>query len=268
MFISSKDNPKIKRLAALLSSKKHRSAEGVFVVEGVRSSADALKESLEGSLDVESLYFTDDAKNDLEERLGKDVFEHFDNSACFEITKELADKVSLEGNTQGAFVVARAVHKPLPESLSGKRYVVLDNIQDPGNLGTILRTADAVGADGVILTNNCAELYNPKVIRSTMGSICRTDTYVENSFEKVCSAFKDSGICVVAAVVREGELLSRYRFAPKCAVVIGNEGRGLSEEHIALCDEKVTIDMHGRLDSLNASVAAAVIMWEMSKEGC
>ena len=268
MFISSKDNPKIKRLAALLSAKKHRTAEGVFVIEGMRGCVDAVREHLDGLLEIEALFYVRDAKESFAQRLDTGVFDSLDESMIFEITSELADKVSLEGNTQGAFVIARAVHKPLPERLDGRRYVVLDNIQDPGNLGTVLRTADAVGADGVILTNNCTELYNPKVVRSTMGSICRVNIYVENSFERVIDTFRASGICSVAAVVRNGSLLSSYRFADRCAVVIGNEGRGLSDEHTAICDERVTIDMHGRLDSLNASVAAAVIMWEMSKEGC
>ena len=267
MFISSKDNPKIKRLAALLSNKKHRAAEGVFVIEGVRGCVDAVNESLEGLLEIESLYYVKESLNDFEGRLGDGVFESLEDSKKIEITDELARKVSLEGNTQGAFVVAKAVHKPLPDVLEGRRYVVLDNIQDPGNLGTVLRTADAVGADGVILANNCTELYNPKVIRSTVGSICRVNVYIEKSFERAAAVLKASGVSVIAAVVRNGQMLSSYHFPDRCAVVIGNEGRGLCDEHIAACDESVTIDMHGRLDSLNASVAAAVIMWEMSKEG-
>ena len=267
MFISSKDNSRIKRLAALLSSKKQRNSEGVFVIEGMRGCVDAVKECNDGFLEIEALFYVKEAKESFSERLDTGVFDTLDESKLFEITRELADKVSLEGNTQGAFVVAKAVHKPLPQKLDGRRYVVLDNIQDPGNLGTVLRTADAVGADGVILTNNCAELYNPKVIRSTMGSICRVNIYIENSFEQVISTFGSSGITSVAAVVRNGRMLSSYHFDDKSAVVIGNEGRGLSDEHTEMCDDKVTIDMHGRLDSLNASVAAAVIMWEMSKEG-
>lgn len=267
MFISSKDNPKIKRLMKLLTSKKERASEGVFAIEGMRACVDAVNESLLGFLEIESLFYVREAKESFSDRLDTALFERVDESRSYEITGELADKISLEGNTQGAFVIARAVHKALPEKLSGKHYVVLDNIQDPGNLGTILRTADAVGADGVILANNCAELYNPKVVRSTMGSLSRVNIYVENSFEKVADVLKNSGVCVIAAVVRDGKMLSGYSFAHECAVVIGNEGRGLTDEHIALCDDKVTIDMHGRLDSLNASVAAAVIMWEMTKHG-
>lgn len=267
MFISSKDNPRIKRLAALLSSKKQRTAEGVFVIEGVRGCVDAVRESLDGLLEIEAFFYSEEAKAGFENRLDTGVYDSLDDKKVFVITKEIAAKVSLEGNTQGAFVIARVVHKPVPDTLDGNRYVVLDNLQDPGNLGTVLRTADAVGADGVILTNNCVELYNPKVIRSTMGSISRINIYIENSFERTVSVLKDSGISCIAAVVRNGSLLSSYHFGRKCAVFIGNEGRGLSDEHTALCDDRVTIDMHGRLDSLNASVAAAIIMWEMSKEG-
>ena len=267
MFISSKDNPKIKRLVKLLTSKKERVSEEAFVIEGMRACVDAVSECLEGYLEIDALFYVNEAKESYSDRLNTSVFDRLDESRCFEIPRELADKISLEGNTQGAFVIAKSVHKSLAQKLDGRRYVVLDNLQDPGNLGTILRTADAVGADGVILTNNCADVYNPKVIRSTMGSISRVNIYIEQSFEKVISVLKSSGIAALAAVVRNGKMLSSYRFDDKCAIVIGNEGRGMSEEHTELCDDRVTIDMHGRLDSLNASVAAAVIMWEMSKEG-
>ena len=267
LVLSSKDNPKIKRLAKLLQSKKERAAEGVFVIEGMRGCIDAAREARGGYLALESLFIVPEERDAFSERLDLSAFDEIDERNVFEISRELADKISLEGNNQGAFVIARAVHKALPKKLDGDRYVVLDNIQDPGNLGTVLRTADAVGADGVILTNNCAELYNPKVIRSTVGSISRVNIYIENRFENVVGTLRASGVKISAAVVRNGEMLSTYKFSQRCAVVIGNEGKGLSDEHTALCDDRVTIDMHGRLDSLNASVAAAVIMWEMSKNG-
>ena len=267
MFISSKDNPKIKKLSGLISSKKQRNSEGAFVIEGVRSCTDAIIEWQNGRLDIQSVFCTRSAADMIAQRLGARDLEMMLGDRLFEISDQLAAKVSDEGNTQGAFVIAAFLHKSLSGPLQGRRYVVLDNIQDPGNLGTILRTADAVGADGVILTNNCTELYNPKVIRSSMGSISRIEVYIERDLEQVISVLKTSKIKSIAAVVREGRLLSGYSFPDKCAIVIGNEGRGLTDEHISLCDDCVTIDMHGRLDSLNASVAAAVLMWEMSKGG-
>lgn len=266
MEIVSRDNPKIKNLVKLISSKKERQAQNSYVIEGVRSCADAFKDRAQGRLRIVGVFSTSEALDKCRTMLDADIFEMGTNGVLMQvISKELALKISDEGNTQGIFAVAQMRDRSLPERLDGSRYLVLDNLQDPGNLGTVLRTADAVGLDGVILTNSCCELYNPKTVRSTMGSLSRVNIYIENDFEKVLNCLKSSGARIVASVVKEGRMISSYSFDKKCAVVIGNEGRGMSDEHIAKCDDNVTIDMRGNLDSLNASVAAAVFMWEMTK---
>ena len=266
LFISSKDNPKIKRLIKLLGSKKERREQRLFVAEGMRSCVDAVHEYLAGRLEIEALFYVKEAAESFAGKLDVAAFSSLDEKRVIEIPMDLAQKVSDEGSSQGAFVVARFVDKPLPDVLVGRKYLILEHLQDPGNLGTVLRTADAVGVDGVVLTGNCTELYNPKVVRSTMGSLSRVTIYNENDLDRVVSVLKASGHTVIASVVRDGVLLSGYSFPSRCAVIIGNEGNGLSDNAIISSDERVTIDMHGFAESLNASVAAAVFLWEMTKE--
>lgn len=146
----------------------------------------------------------------------------------------------------------------------GGRYLVLDNLQDPGNVGTILRTADAVGVDGVVMCNNCCELYNPKTIRSAMGSVFRLDIYSADTLYEVCGMFGKNGIKTCAAVVDSSAVsVTECDFSGDCAVVIGNEGNGLSAEDANVCDEKITIRMQGNINSLNAAMAGGIILWEM-----
>ena len=232
----------------------------------MRSCVDAVHEYLAGRLEIEALFYVKEAAESFAGKLDVAAFSSLDEKRVIEIPMDLAQKVSDEGSSQGAFVVARFVDKPLPDVLVGSKYLILEHLQDPGNLGTVLRTADAVGVDGVVLTGNCTELYNPKVVRSTMGSLSRVTIYNENDLDRVVSVLKASGHTVIASVVRDGVLLSGYSFPSRCAVIIGNEGNGLSDNAIISSDERVTIDMHGFAESLNASVASAVFLWEMTKE--
>lgn len=168
--------------------------------------------------------------------------------------------------SQGVFVIAYSHEKTLAQGdfSKGGRYLVLDNLQDPGNVGTILRTADAVGVDGVVMCNNCCELYNPKTIRSAMGSVFRLDIYSADTLSEVCGVFGKYGIKTCAAVVDSSAVsVTECDFSGNCAVVIGNEGNGLSAEDANICDEKITIRMQGNINSLNAAMAGGIILWEM-----
>jgi TrmH family RNA methyltransferase len=267
VYISSKDNPNIKLYKKLAAEKKSRTKTGLFVLEGMRICVDTLAESREGNVEVEALFYTREALEKYAGYLPVGLIEDFDEDKKFEIPEELADKLSSESSNQGAFIIAKKTDKPLaPESLNAHgKYLVLDFVQDPGNLGTLIRTADAVGVDGVVLTNNCCDLYNPKVVRSTMGSMPRMNIYIENDFEKAAEILGSVGIRLAAAVVGSGISITEYDFSKPCAVVIGNEGRGLSEEHIALCDDRITIRMNGHINSLNAASAGTIMLWEMTR---
>lgn len=259
MVLKSKDNPKIKELAKLISSKKERSSQNAFVIEGIKLLTEAFKEHAE----ILCVFAATQAIEKYREALSPVI------SKCdfYEITDEIARKVTDTQTPQGVFAVIRSMFNGIDAvDENDNKILVLNNIQDPGNLGTLLRTADAVGIDAAILCENCCEVYNPKVVRSTMGSIFRLKIIHEDRFESVSDWFKQNGIESFAAVVNtKAESIRSISFPKKCAAVIGNEGNGLSEQHASLCGRRLTIEMKGNTESLNASVAAAIIMWEMTK---
>lgn len=258
MLITSKDNPKIKELTRLLSSKKERERKGLFVIEGIR----AFKEAVKENADIKSVYLTQEAYDKYPDAFCSDIY----HGGFFIITDELAKKASDSVTPQGVFAVVTDVDRDICGVLGAGRVLVLNNLQDPGNVGTLLRTADAVGIKSVILCESCCELYNPKVIRSTMGSVFRLSIAVCDSFERVAEVLKENGVTLFAAVVdRDAESVDKIDFSDRCAAVIGNEGNGLKDEHIRLCDRRLTISMKGNAQSLNASVAGAIILWEMTK---
>ena len=254
--ITSKDNPNIKLYRKLLENKKFRRENGMFVLEGVRLISDAISENAR----LHSVFVTEDSAAKLDiESLRSDI-------DCYLIPDELKEKISDTGNTQGAFAICEALDKPVFSDTikTGGKYILLHSVQDPGNLGTIIRTADAVGVDGVFLAE-CCDLYNPKVIRSTMGSIFRLNVS-EVKFDEVFPVFKEQGVRTYAAVIdNDAVSLTDCDFSDGGAVLIGNEGNGLPKEISDLCDVRLTIKMQGNVNSLNAAMAAGIIMWELEK---
>lgn len=162
---------------------------------------------------------------------------------------------------QGVLAVCRLPGGELPERLKGQRYLILDGIQDPGNLGTIWRTADAFKADGLFLVNNCADPWGPKTVRATMGACFRLPVW-ETSLASAAALARAAGLPLYATALREDTADVRAVELSACAAVIGSEGRGVSAEALALCDKTVKIPMGSRCESLNAAVAAAVVLWE------
>ncbi len=270
MVITSKDNPKIKQLAKLYSNRKYRRETGLFVIEGIRGCVDAVLDDVKngGIINVRGVYYVEGTFGD-ELEWFRDTLDELPENKRFVITHEIADKISDTDSCQGIFVVAECMDKPFSgEALkAGGKYLIMDGLQDPGNLGTMIRTSDAMGLDGIVLAGNCVDLYNPKTVRSAVGSMPRVDIFVEKDFEKVAETFAVKGIPTAAAVIEGGTDVLRYDFSKGCAVVIGNEGRGLAEEHVRLCSGRVTISMHGHIDSLNAATAATIFLWEMTRRG-
>lgn len=262
MYISSRENPGIKKLVKLLTSRKARSEYSEFAIEGARNCLDAASESASGNIELTAFYCTQQA---LEKYAAADLIGRLDESIRFEISEQLAEKIPGSENGQGMFAVAKKLDKAFAIDTidrSGK-YIVLDGLQDPGNVGTIIRTCDAVGASGIVLTGNCCDIYNPKVVRSAMGSMSRVDMYIENDFYKVADIFREVGMVNIASVIENGRDIRQTDFHRPCALYIGNEGSGMPEEHISYCDESATICMQGRINSLNAAAAAAIMLWEM-----
>ena len=151
--------------------------------------------------------------------------------------------------------------------LSGEQcYLALEDLQDPGNLGTVVRTAEALGFGGLILSAGCCDLYNPKVLRGSMGGVFRLPAYITADMVTTVGRLRTKGFRCFACVPDEDALpVQTAPFGPGSICLIGNEGNGLRPETVAACGERLTIPMAGRAESLNASMAAGIVLWEMAR---
>lgn len=174
---------------------------------------------------------------------------------------DLLRSLSTTQTPQGLLFLCRMPQTDLPERLEGSRYLVLDGVQDPGNVGTVLRTADAFGADGLILLPGCADPFSPKTVRASMGACFRLPVW-EAGRQELAAAAAGAGLPLYGAALGENTGDVRDVDLRRCAVVIGSEGRGISGETLELCTGTIRIPMRERCESLNAAVAAAVILWE------
>lgn len=256
--ITSKDNPSVRLYTRLSSSKKERKNYAMYVLEGYRLIYDAL---IENAL-VSHIFFTQEAYDRYYPELSQVDLKEV---KILIISNELGMKISCTEKTQGIFAVCNIPpsHELKLSVKKSGRYAVLYQLQDPGNVGMIIRTADAMGIDGVILSESC-ELYNPKTIRSTMGSAFRMKIYEDCMIDDIISIFRESGIKSYAAVIdKDASDLRSCSFSGGSAVFIGNEGNGLPAEAAEKCDQRVTIKMNGNVNSLNAAMATGIILWEM-----
>ena len=258
-IISSKDNANIKLYQKLSANKKFRKEYGMFVLEGIRLCLDAVKENAE----LHCIFITKTAHAKYSEAL--DLLKERADDKLFVISDELGEKLSDTGGTQGVFAICKMLDKRNLSSTicSNGKYIILNNLQDPGNVGAIIRTADAVGISAVILCDSC-DIYNPKVTRSTMGSLFRLPIFDNCDINDVFEEFNEKKIPTYAAVIdTDAKSLTDLDFSEGAAVIVGNEGNGLPQEISNMCTEKLTIKMHGNVNSLNAAMATGIIMWEM-----
>ncbi len=257
-IITSKDNPVIKLYQKLSSSKKERLQYGLFVLEGLRIVEDAIREDS----GISHILITQQALAKCSDSV---LQADLRDAKTFVISNELGKRIASTDNTQGVFAVCRIPVNRTLSFRSGGRYVVLFGLQDPGNVGMIIRTADALGIDGVILSGSC-DLYSPKVIRSTMGSVFRMDIMTENDPDALFDLLNYNNITSSAAVIDpDAEDINSCGFSGSQAVFIGNEGNGLPDDVAVRCSRRVTIPMHGNINSLNAAMAAGILMWELKK---
>lgn len=255
-MISSTSNPQVKRLAQLQKKSKARNEEKVFIVEGIRMFAEVPKNRVEKVYISESLYNKKKQELDLKgmpvEILSDSVFQH----------------VSDTKTPQGIMCIVKQAHYNIEELLQIKNphFMVLDNLQDPGNLGTIVRTAEGAGVDAVFLSKESVDIFNPKTIRSTMGSIYRMPVvYVEDLLE-LLDTFKKKGIKSYAAHLGGKNSYDQECYKDGTAILIGNEGNGLRDEVSQKADIWVQIPMKGQVESLNAAIAASVLMFEVARQ--
>ena len=259
-MITSKDNEIIKQAARLVKSARFRRESGLFTAEGVRLCRDGV---LSGA-GVEQFLYTSDAK----EKYGEDYEKISSAAKCsHEISRALFEKISDTRSPQGFFCVFNMLDKPsFPYTINNRgSYVALENLQDPSNLGTILRTAEALGIYGVILSANCCDIYSPKVVRGSMGAVFRMPSYIPGNFTAFMDKLARQGINVYGSTLHNADNITDIDINGG-VMLVGNEGNGLSEQTLAVCTRRVKIPMRGRAESLNAAAAAGILMWEMCRE--
>lgn len=255
-MITSTSNPQVKRLLQLQKKSKARNEEGVFVVEGLRMFVEVPQECVEKVYVSETLY--NKKKHDLNwdkfplEILSDSVFKH------------VADTQTPQGVL--CIVKQKKYNFATLLDIQNPHFMVLDNLQDPGNLGTIIRTAEGAGVDAVFMSKDCVDIYNPKTIRSTMGSIYRMPTiYIEDTVN-LLEIFRDKGIKSYAAHLDGENSYDKEDYSTGTAILIGNEGNGLRDEVSEKADIWVRIPMEGQVESLNAAIAASVFMFEVARQ--
>lgn len=258
--ITSRQNKIVREAAALLSSAEERKRRGQFLCEGARLCEDAAR----SGVGILRCFFTAQAQRKYARYL-EPVLSAAGES--FQVSDHVAPLLSSTKHPQGVFCQCRWPQGLLAGgSVEEASCAVLEDLQDPGNLGTILRTAEALGVTQVYLLGECCDPLSPKALRASMGAAFRLGLWMEPSREKLCSQLEAQGFSLLASVPDSAALpVTQVDFSQgKHAVFIGNEGNGLREETIARC-RRVTIPMAGRAESLNAAAAATILLWEMGR---
>ena len=248
--ITSKANPLLSRVRKLNGKRSFRREEGAFAAEGPKLLAEALRWGAQ----LEAVICAP----------GVPLPELPAQVRVVEVPDNLLHSIADTESPQGIVFICRGKPLTMPGELEGTRWLVLDGVQDPGNVGTVWRTADAFGADGLILCNGCADPWNPKTVRATMGAVFRLPVY-ESTLEEAAEKLARAGIPLYATALREDTEDVRGISLEKAAVIIGSEGRGVSQEALDRCQKTVKIPMRSRCESLNAAVAASVALWEMAR---
>lgn len=244
MLITSLDNDRIKGYIKL-KERKYRKKTNTFIVEGLHSVLEAYKT---GSI--------------IELILEKDEVLPFD-LPCVYVTNEIINKISSLETPSNIMALCKINNDNVK---LGNKILLLDNVQDPGNLGTIIRSAVAFDVDSIVLSPDCVDIYNPKVLRSTQGMIFHIPIVVRNLFDTI-DMIKKEEIPVYGTRVEFGEDVSSLKEKDKVkyALVMGNEGNGVKRELLEKCDKNLFIDMSEKVESLNVSVAASILMYELNK---
>lgn len=258
-MITSTANQQVKQLVQLNKKAKLRNERDVFVVEGPKMFGEAPRERIEKAYVSESYFAKNYAGVKEKELQGID----------YEVVQDSVFKTMCDTQTpQGVLCLVKQYHYTLDELLQKENplFLVLENLQDPGNLGTIMRTAEGAGVTGVILSKGSVDIYNPKTIRSTMGSIYRVPFLYEEDLKAVLKVLKGKGVSSYAAHLAGKQTYDREDYKGGTAFLIGNESNGLSEELAAAADIYIRIPMEGKLESLNAGVAASILMYEAYRQ--
>ena len=255
-IITSAQNPKIKKLLALQQKSSERRSEGLFVVEGRRE----IEHCLEAGYEIDTLFVCPEIAGKTPDQVGGDV-------KVFEVSPAVYEKIAYRSGTEGLIAEVRTKSLGLADLQLSENplIVVLESVEKPGNLGAVLRSADASGADAVIVCDPWTDLYNPNLIRSSIGAIF-TVPCVACSSQECIDFLKAHGIKILTAQLQDSDLY--YDSDMKCgvAIVMGTESTGLTDIWRKAADAHIRIPMLGRLDSLNVSVSAAILLFEAVRQ--
>ena len=260
MIITAKDNDKIKYTKSLLKS-KNRNKESKFIIEGYR----ILTLAIECRAKLDYVFINEDFEKKQEHKEFLEILKKKD-IRVYKTTNKIFEDLTDTENTQGIIGVVKFKQRTLEENLTDdNRFVlILDRIQDPGNMGTIIRTADAAGVDAIIALKGCVDIYNPKVIRSTMGSIFDMNI-IHCTQEECLRELKSKDFNIVSSYLNTDNYYHETDYGKKVALVIGNEANGVNDELIDESDILVKIPIYGNAESLNAAISSAILMYEIKK---
>ena len=257
-IISSKDNELIKHIKKL-KDKKYRDLSKEFIIEGIK----LIKEAIEENANIKKIIICENCENS--DIIPKELMYEVAKYECIYVTESILKSISDVNTPQGILAIIGIENKEMQIDYSSDIIVALDDIQDPGNLGTILRTIDSVGLNQILVSKGTADCYNPKVIRSTMGAIFRVKIIeCEDLFQTLKEVRKHKFDIVITSLKAENSIYD-INYSKK-VIVIGNEANGVEKKIQDISDVKVKIPMLGKTESLNASVATGIVLYEYVRQ--
>ena len=251
--ITSRQNPLMTHIRKLAGSAAYRRQTGQCLCDSPK----LLREAAQWGAEVQTVVSVEPWPEPLPEKVRQVL-----------VPPEVMASISPAKTPQGVLFTCRAPVLPVPETLPGRRYVVLDGVQDPGNVGTLLRSAAAFGFDGVLLSDGCASVFAPKTLRASMGAAVRIPVIEAGKMPEAIALLREKGITCLAAALYQSQPLSAATsgYPDGVCVVIGSEGQGLTDETIAACTGTVRIPMTDRVESLNAGIAGSILLWHFREE--
>jgi len=260
--ITSSSNKHIKHIKSL-QRKKYRDKYNEFVIEGLR----IVEHGLENDAEISTIYYTNKIYCMLQKR---NFFEKIKkrNIALYKINDKILKEISNTENSQGIVGIVKKKSFDLQDIINKEEFflIVLDRLQDPGNVGTIIRTADAAGAEGIIAAKGTVDIYNSKTIRATMGSVFTMPVVYEDDILKTISILRNKGADIISTTLDTEKYHHEVKYGKKNVIIIGNEGNGICGELIEKSNIKVKIPLIGNAESLNASVASGIVMYEIVRQ--
>lgn len=249
--IDSPSNALLKEIRELSKKGKKRREEGFFIGEGERLLRDLPLSSLV------QIFISETYEGSLPHGLSKE------DERIFTLSRKAMDSISTTKSSQG---ILAKIAIPKSERKQGDLFLILEDIQDPGNLGTIFRTAEAAGVSHIFMNKSCTDIFSPKAVRSTMGSLFRVSFSIEDSLESLCKVLKQEAVRIYAMHLLGENIFFKGNFCSPSAFMLGNEANGLSESLTKFSDQMIRIPMQGEIESLNVATTASILLYEVYRQ--